>query len=340
MIRWISFLFFTVLLTSCSSSRPLIDSITGGSPDYSKESSWGALPEKVDLSDKTPKGLATQSSVPEVDIFFLHPTTHTEKKKVTYWNGNLSDEKLREKTETSTLQFQASIFNKAGNVYAPFYRQAHLSAYFSREKEKSKAAFELAYQDIRESFKYYLAHYHHDKPIIIASHSQGTNHAERLIKEFFDGKPLAGKLVAAYLIGMPIKQNTFQQIVPCENATQTGCFVSWRTWQEENSPAAKPGDEEIVVVNPLTWNRSKETAPKELNKGAILLNFDKVLPFICDATIKGAYLEVSHPKFPLSFLYNNKNYHIADYNLFYINVRENALSRVASYQLNHTSRNP
>lgn len=340
MIKWITFLFFAVLLTSCSSSRPLMDSQTGSSPDYSKESFWGALPGKVDFTDKTPEGLATQSLMPNVDVFFLHPTTYTEKKKAAYWNGSFSDEKLRKKTESSTLQFQASIFNQAGNVYAPFYRQAHLSAYFSSEKEKSKAAFELAYQDIREAFKYYLAHYHHDKPIIIASHSQGTNHAERLIKEFFDGKPLAGKLVAAYLIGMPIKQNAFQQIVPCENATQTGCFVTWRTWEAENSPASKAGDDEIVVVNPLTWTRSKETAPKELNKGAVLLNFDKILPSICDATIKGAYLEVSHPKFPWSFLYNNKNYHIADFNLFYSNVRENALSRVASYQLNHTPRNP
>jgi hypothetical protein len=187
---------------------------------------------------------------------------------------------------------------------------------------------------------YYLQHYNNDKPIIIASHSQGTNHAERLMKEFFDGKPLAQKLVAAYLIGMPIRQNAFQQIVPCENANQTGCFVSWRTWEEKSAPTFKSGDEDIVVVNPLSWSRSKEEAPKELNKGAVLLNFDKVLPAICNATIKGAYLEVSHPKFPWSFLYRNKNYHIADFNLFYSNVQENTISRVASYQLNHTSRNP
>ena len=121
MNKWLSFLIFTGLWTSCSSSRPLIDTPTGGSPDYSLESSWGALPSKVDFTDKIPKGMASESSVPDVDIFFLHPTTYTEKKKITYWNGNLADEKLREKTETSTLQFQASIFNKAGNVYALFH---------------------------------------------------------------------------------------------------------------------------------------------------------------------------------------------------------------------------
>ncbi|MFN6071689.1 MAG: DUF3089 domain-containing protein, partial [Bacteroidota bacterium] len=140
MIKIIQCLILTGLITSCQSSKVLIDTQTGGSPDYSQASSWGALPEKIDLTDETPKGLAVNGSIPneslsKVDVFFLHPTTYTDNKKETYWNGNLADEKLRLKTENSTLKFQASIFNKAGNVYAPFYRQAHLSAYFSNEKE-------------------------------------------------------------------------------------------------------------------------------------------------------------------------------------------------------------
>jgi hypothetical protein len=340
MMKWITFLSFISIFSACNLSKAFIDLPSGVKPDYSKESFWGALPDKIDVTDKIPKGMVVPEKIPDADVFFLHPTTYTDKKKGGPWNGNLSDEKLRSKTESSTLQFQASIFNAAGHVYAPFYRQAHLSAYFTKEKEKATAAFELAYQDIRQAFLYYLEHYHKDKPIIIAAHSQGTNHAERLLKEFFDAKPLANKLIAAYLIGMPIRQNAFQQIAPCENATQTGCFVTWRTWRENSSPPIHPGDEEIVVINPLTWHRSAEIAPKELNKGAVLLNFDKILPAICDARIKGAYLEVSHPKFPWSFLYTTKNYHIADYNLFYNNVRENAISRTAAYQLLHAARNP
>jgi hypothetical protein len=340
MHQWIYASMVLLLGASCSSTKPLLEPQPGGSPDYSLESSWGALPGKVDLADKIPRGLNAEQQIPDVDVFFLHPTTYTEKSRITFWNGNIFDEKLREKTETTTLQFQASIFNRAGHVYAPYYRQAHLSAYFTDDQEKAKAAFALAYQDIREAFRYYLTHYHGDKPIIIASHSQGTNHAEQLIKEFFDGKPLAEKLVAAYLIGMPIRENAFRQIVPCENPEQTGCFVTWRTWKEAHAPGPRPGDEEIVVVNPLTWNRSEETAPKEKNRGAVLLNFDKVLPAICNAKINGAYLEVSHPKFPGSFLYRTNNYHIADFNLFYSNVQENARARVAAYRLSRTPRNP
>ena len=50
MIKIIQCLILTGLITSCQSSKVLIDTQTGGSPDYSQSSSWGALPEKVDLT--------------------------------------------------------------------------------------------------------------------------------------------------------------------------------------------------------------------------------------------------------------------------------------------------
>ena len=41
-------------------------------------------------------------------------------------------------------------------------------------------------------------------PFIIASHSQGSTHAIRLLKEFVDSTTLQQQLVAAYIIGMQI----------------------------------------------------------------------------------------------------------------------------------------
>jgi hypothetical protein len=66
-------------------------------------------------------------------------------------------------------------------------------------KEDGKKALDLAYSDIREAFAYYLENFNNNKPFIIASHSQGTVHAKRIISEFIDGKELQNKLIAAYL---------------------------------------------------------------------------------------------------------------------------------------------
>ena len=55
----------------------------------------------------------------------------------------------------------------------------------------------------------YLKKYNNGKPIIIAGHSQGSAHLVTLLKEFFDGKNLKKKLIAAYLPGTIITENDF-----------------------------------------------------------------------------------------------------------------------------------
>ena len=44
-------------------------------------------------------------------------------------------------------------------------------------------AYDLAYNDILNAFKYFISNIKTDN-YIIASHSQGTNHAKRLINEY------------------------------------------------------------------------------------------------------------------------------------------------------------
>ena len=87
----------------------------------------------------------------------------------------------------------------------------------------------------------------------------------------------------------------------------------------------------IVTTNPLNWSTDTLYAARELNKGAVLRSFNKVIPKVCDAQVYDGLLWVNKPKFPGSFLYNNPNYHIGDFNLFYANVRENALARVGYF---------
>jgi len=302
-------------------------------PDYFDPGNWAALPTKADNADLTPVDTLTNNqSTAEADVFFLHPTTYTDKrKKNDPWNASTFDIKLNEATDQYPILYQSSIFNAAGRVYAPRYRQAHLSAYFIEDTITKKQAFEVAYSDVKRAFEHYLKHYNKNRPIIIATHSQGTTHGKRLLREFFDGKPLQNQLVAAYLVGIPVEANYFTELKPCDSATETGCFVSWRTYRKERFPKwHKPG-EQIVVTNPLTWNSDTSYAAKTLNNGGVLLKFGVILPEIADAQIHDGLLWINKPKFPGSFLWWNPNYHAGDYNLFYLNVRANAVQRVEAY---------
>ena len=72
-------------------------------------------------------------------------------------------------------------------------------------------------------------------------------------------------------------------------------------------------------------------ASSELNTGGLLRNFNKVIPGLVHAQIHGNILWVNKPKFFGSIFLAIKNYHIADYNLFYNNIRENAGTRIRSF---------
>jgi hypothetical protein len=265
-------------------------------------------------------------------VFFLHPTTLTDSEKMSETNGRIDDAELNQKTDLSPILYQASAFNERSRIFAPRYRQAHIAMYYEKDSARKYAAFNLAYEDIKNAFIYYLEHYNQGRPIIIASHSQGTTHSTRLLKEFFDGKPLAKQLVCAYLIGMGVKKNQYEEIPVCNDSLQIGCFVSWRTYRDDfKDNVINRTDNSIAVVNPITWTTTNEIVGREKQKGAVLFNLDKVYKHTQGAQAEGNALWVSHPRFPGSFLYNKKNYHAGDINLFYLDIRKGVSRRIDAY---------
>ena len=219
MQRFILFLIIAVCFAACSSARKTrAETITVNpvsAPDYSDINNWAAHPWKHDPSDSLPNALRKNYHPDStIDIFFIHPTSYLDKTMPFGYNAPVNDAVLNKKTDGASILYQASIFNEAGRVFAPRYRQANYYAYFPTDTTAAIAAFDKAYEDIKAAFEYYLLHYNNGRPIVIASHSQGSTHAKRLIKEFFDGKPLQNQLVAAYLVGMPSK-NSFIKRLAC-----------------------------------------------------------------------------------------------------------------------------
>jgi len=338
-MRLIFFLFGIILISqSCGRYQKPVASyqqlVIPTIPDYSNRDHWAALPSKNDPADRTPgKLFKDEQENAAVDVFFLHPTTYSGARKADdQWNGALNDLALNLKTDNGTILHQASIFNGSGKIYAPRYRQAHYFAYFTPDSLSAQKAFDLAYSDVKLAFEYYLKNYNQGRPIIIASHSQGSTHAIRLIKDYFDGKDLQKQLVAAYLIGMPVKVDEFKNIKACETAIATNCFCTWRTFKKGHYPDWHKKGNNIAVTNPLNWTTKTTYAPDTMNEGAVLKNFDKgVTEHITDAQIHDGLLWVKKPKFFGSVLITRKNYHIADYNFFYVNVRKNAQLRAKTY---------
>lgn len=300
-------------------------------PDYSNIDFWAAHPWKKDYSDSVPNELKNKSSYDStVDVFFIHPTTYTDK-NYNSWNADINNLILNERTDKSTILYQASVFNESCRIFAPRYRQAHINAFYI-DPNTAKPYFDTAYEDIRKAFEFYLENYNNGRPIIIAAHSQGTKHAGRLIKEYFENKPLYSKLVCAYVIGMPIPENYFSNIPVCENPEQTGCYVGWRTFKSGYVPDFVEKEKfKSIVVNPLTWKIDNKKASKKLNRGGVLKNFNKIVTGVADAEIHGNILWSCKPDVFGKIFFTKKNFHIGDINLYYVNIRENVKNRINAY---------
>lgn len=296
-------------------------------PDYSKNESWAVLPN---LWNKSLEQVAGTPEKKRADVFYIYPTLFSNKKS-NCWNANIFDPQIRKDVIEKAVTYQASAWVKAANLYVPFYRQAHYRIFIEPYATQGREAGIVAYQDVKNAFIYFLNNYNNSRPIIIASHSQGTLHAKRIIKEFFDGKPLQKKLIAAYLIGARVIPNEFKNIYELNSPDSFGGFISWNTYKKNHLPSKyndwyKGG----VVSNPISWDQSLQGS---IDSHLGVLGRDKkIYPNSLYTKEIDGILWSSLPKiknrFLLSFI---KDYHFADINLFWKDIEENAVLRVQNW---------
>lgn len=165
---------------------------------------------------------------------------------------------------------------------------------------------------------------------MIASHSQGTWHARRLLKELVaSDTSLLKRMVAAYIIGGATPKNDFSVLVPCDSASQTGCFVCWNSMQWGKTDRYQK--ERIrECVNPISWKRDGKKTELTQSKGGSPYKLPGInREHVCAQCVEGE-LWVTKPRKGF-YLKNVSNYHNADYNLFWLDIRENVDLRVKTY---------
>ena len=318
-----SLFFLTIALACFSVSAQSFDpKDQPAAPDYSLTKNWSALPFRADAADQLPAGEKwVDDSLKNVDVFYIYPTIYRGE----VWNADVNNKKLNKSIDNKPVRYQASVFNASARVYAPRYRQATIKAFY--DKQNGPLALEFAYQDVKRAFQYYLDHYNNGRPVIIASHSQGTYHARKLLKEFFDSTALRNKLVAAYVVGYGFDESMYKNLKPCDNATQTGCYVTWASFKKGFNPTGSLLYN-TVCVNPITWSRDTVAVDCSKSMGALLLSFNKDYTHACGTQIHDHCLWVDAH---LPFIKSWNVLHIADYNLFWFDIRKNVKDRVAAY---------
>lgn len=323
---------------------------TPAAPDYAQPAAWAAYPGRPSHADDVPAGVERGTDA-GADVFFIHPTTYLA---MSVGNAPFDvDGETGARIDTGVMKFQASVFNGCCRIFAPHYRQASLRAITSNSAP-GYAAAELAYSDVARAFDAFLEA-SDGRPFILASHSQGSIHALRLLQERIIGTPLQKRLVAAYIVGTALPLQIEALGLPlCRSATATGCVLTWNTvrsghddrrrkqdaviwWQGKYQPI---GGRALVCVNPLDW-RVDGATDAAANLGAVYSDGrGRPIPApvvgLTGAQCEDGLLGVSIPfgeRRHFSDLLSLAGVdHDFDYSYFYMNIRANALARVRAFR--------
>ena len=316
---------------------------------YERPEMWIARP---DISSNpaawTPAGIKPGAGGP-ASVFFIHPTSYLA---TSTWNAPLEDEESQWRARLF-VRSQASAFNDVGAIWAPKYRQATFGAFLTNKADAQKA-LDFAYRDILAAFDVFLARAPKDRPLILAGHSQGSLHLSRLLRDRIAGKPLARRIVAAYVVGWPISRTADLPALglpACESRDEAGCILSWQSFAEPADPKmvtdvydASTGPtglsragSPMLCVNPLSGLDGGEAAATA-NLGMLVPNKELtdgnlVTPAVaarCD--VRGFLLIGENGPDLGPYNLPGNNYHVYDYALFWNNIRADAAARLAAFK--------
>ncbi|MEG1996779.1 MAG: DUF3089 domain-containing protein, partial [Oscillospiraceae bacterium] len=235
-------LVFSVLLLSACGNKTTSQT----NSVYKEEKSWAYLSQ----GDEKP-----------ADCFLICPTVFMGEEQI--YNMAMDDENIRG-AFIGALNMEKGIYEENCRMFAPFYRQASLSAY-KMDTKTAGTYFELAYSDIKESFEYYMKNYNEGRPIVLAGFSQGADMCLRLMKDLFDETKYSKQLVACYAIGWRVTQeelDDYPQLKMAKSETDTGVIVSFNTESKETTTSLIV-PEKTLSINPLNWKTDSTYAPRE-----------------------------------------------------------------------------
>lgn len=330
-----------------------------GDIDYSRDDSWLARPG-IDSPARLVPGEAGYSDLGEVaraDVFYIHPTTGM--------NADLDNVPVDDPAALTVarlmLMTQATPFNAVARIHAPRYRQASLPV-FDRSEADMQGPMNLAYEDVRRAFRHYARNDNGGRPFFLVAHSQGSNHALRLIAEEIVGTPMQDRLVAAYVPGMPVPVALFDGPLsatpPCADPLQTGCIAPWGTfaegytdfrgWEANNHFwYAGPGrwrtarGMPLVNVDPVGWTMNGRPTTAAEHRGAVPFgvagtHFSTVVPRLVGTQTVQGYTLVAPVPLPAELfsdggIFEPGNYHVFDIALFWADIRANARQRLVAF---------
>ena len=219
-----------------------------------------------------------------------------------------------------------SFYSGKLNYYSPYYRQVSMQSWAT--ENMALVRLPLARSDVVRSWDYYLKHYNHGRPFILAGFSQGAHALMDIMKRMPDS--VASRMVAAYVIGYKVTAedtSACRHLRPALGATDTGvtiCFNSVKSVESE-IPVVSGGN--LFCINPVNWRTDTVSSP------FVLYGRKKndTLSARLDPESRLLLIEGYHIDKPMAVIGRSGNYHHLELKFFYPYIRKNMADRVAAF---------
>lgn len=316
------------LLNGCHSAKIPVAYNLPQAPNYADPELWF-----------TPKTLGDTA---QVDVFYISPTCvwdWKDKSGNTYHYMDVYNSSQRDAIDqANALAYQ--LFGKSCRFYAPYYRQISMNSWFEPE-ETINERYQKAHQDIIKAFRYYIAHFNHNRPFILAGHSQGAKAVVELLKHNLT-KDEYQRMIAAYVIGFSIDEKEakdYPYLKPSTGALDIGTTIAYNSISRSDAMAFK---QNVVCINPLNWKTDKTYASAAENLGSVFFYpngqsdtlFHQVGGYIDNSVhaiiIDGLnamdyYIPEIGKLFPLG------SFHVQELNLYFLNIQANLQDRIEAF---------
>lgn len=328
---FLTVIFIVFAFTGCTPSKLASEAKKAASEglDYSDGSLW------IYNKDASAEGL-------EADCFLICPSVYSanggDYNMPTYDGTALTSFK-------GALNMEKEIYSETCVMYAPVYRQVSLEVY-DMSSDEAEQYFDIAYNDVRDAFLYYMQNENNGRPLVLAGFSQGADMAIRLLKEFGDCPEVKNVLVACYAIGWSVTDEDLKEapyIKPAQAEDDTGVVIAFDCEAEYvTSSLVVPGGTKTYSINPLNWKTDSTPAGKELNLGACFTDYSGTITAEIPG-LTGCYIDETRGSLkvtdvtvedypPVLSMFSEGEFHIYDYLFFFRNLQENVSVRVSAFK--------
>lgn len=211
------------------------------------------------------------------------------------------------------------------NFYSPFYRHITLDSWATLNEDTiSRRYHDVAFQDVKAAFDFYLKEHNADRPFILAGFSQGGKSVVELLKTLDENT--RNRMVAAYVMGYKVTPDDIVSHPYIKGATDSidiGTVICYNSVSDVKYTKPVVATPNAICINPVNW---KTDATPAVLDDSITVILD---PNVNVLVVKG-YDGSSLPN--ILDILNTGDYHGAEPWLYSECLRKNFRQRIQAWR--------